>query len=200
MKKLDLIDHNFGKLKVISYLHINRGRTFSKCQCKCGNYINVLGTRLTSGNTKSCGCLRNEKLIDRRKTHGSRKTKEYNTWCHIKARCFNKKHMQFKDYGGRGITVCSEWKNSFIKFLNDIGKAPSSKHSIDRINNNGDYEPKNCKWSTYKEQNSNKRTKRNVTINGITKSLQDWCDEYHINRGTLKYRLDKNWSHDKIFK
>lgn len=93
--------------------------------------------------------------------HGMKKTKEYTSWCLMKRRCFNKKREDYKDYGGRGITVCDEWKNSFLAFYNDMGPRPTDKHSIDRIDNNKGYYKENCKWSTPTEQARNKRIQKN---------------------------------------
>ena len=127
------------------------------CECSCGNTCVVVGYNLTTGHTTSCGCLQKEILSINRKTHGKSLLVEYKIWIDMKKRCYNKKATAYKDYGGRGIIVCLMWKNSFENFLADMGERPSNKHSIDRKDNDGNYEPGNCKWSTKTEQANNTR-------------------------------------------
>ena len=126
-------------------------------QCICGNIKSVMYTYIKTGRSKSCGCIQKNIFKTRFIKHNKRNTSEYVTWKNMKARCFNVKYKQWKDYGGRGITVCDRWLNSFINFYEDMGPKPGPKYSIDRINVNGNYEPSNCKWSTPAEQNRNKR-------------------------------------------
>lgn len=125
--------------------------------------------------------------------HGMRFTPEYDAWCRIKARCFNPKCPQFKDWGGRGITMADEWLHDPIAFYQHVGPRPTDKHSIDRIDVNGNYEPGNVKWSTALEQGGNKRWHRWVTYKGKTKPLNVWAREVGITREKLRYRLDKGW-------
>lgn len=134
------------------------------------------------------------------RNHNERKnkTKEYEAWCHMKSRCNNPKTSQFKDYGGRGIIVCDRW-NSYQTFLEDVGRAPGANHSLDRKDTNGNYEPGNVKWSTRKEQNENKRSNILISINGLTKTLQGWCDHHNINRNTIIFRIKKNWPKELWF-
>lgn len=164
-KLMDLKGETFGRLKVIEMDSIQNYKVRWKCICDCGNPKIVLAGKLRSGETKSCGCLRDELSKQRRTTHGQnikkRKSVEYNTWCSMKERCHYEKAENYYLYGGRGIRVCDRWINSFEKFLEDMGKRPSSKHSIDRIEVNGNYEPLNCKWATSEEQSRNKRVSRN---------------------------------------
>ena len=160
-KAVDLTGKKFRRLTVIFRVgsDCHRSPTWS-CLCDCGNTTIVSSRHLVDKNgTGSCGCIRNEA----KSTHGQRlsknkRTKEYKTWTSIKQRCYNPKHIGYKNYGGRGIQVCDRWLNSFENFFADMGKAPSSKHSIDRFpNNDGNYEPSNCRWATAKEQNNNTR-------------------------------------------
>jgi hypothetical protein len=132
-----------------------------KCECECGNKSNYRLADIKRGMTKSCGCLHIElsttRSIKRLTTHNKSNINEYKTWGNIKTRCYNKNREEYKNYGGRGITVCDRWLSSFENFYKDMGHKPTPSHSIDRINVNGNYEPDNCKWSTRKEQANNKR-------------------------------------------
>jgi hypothetical protein len=131
------------------------------CACDCGRYTDVRLYSLRQGNTKSCGCysidVQKENAIKRNTTHNLSKTSIYKTWRSMKHRCFNSNNKYYKHYGGRGITVCERWLESFINFYNDMGPKPTPLHSIDRIDVNGNYDPSNCKWSTSSEQQKNKR-------------------------------------------
>lgn len=145
-KPIQLKGQRFGKLVVLSDPILknkwNSRKSFYICQCDCGNQTEVMGDYLKKGDTKSCGCLQGEK-------HGqsaSNTTKEYRCWCSIKTRCFNSNYHQAKDYSEKGITMCEEWRNSFTAFYNYVGDAPGKDYSIDRIDNNGNYEPGNVRW------------------------------------------------------
>jgi len=126
--------------------------------------------------------------------HGMSRTPEHNSWSHMKARCFNPNHKRYADWGGRGITVCDRWKNSFENFFADMGLKPTSKHSIDRIDNDGDYCPENCKWSTKAEQNNNQRTNRLITINFETLTIAQWTKKKGFPLHVISTRLIRGWS------
>jgi hypothetical protein len=168
------------------------GHLFFLVKCKCGNITTERKCTVISGRKKSCGCLKTELIIKRSKKHGMHKTPEYNSWCGMRSRCNNKKHPHYHDYGGRGIEVCKRW-NKFENFYVDMGSKPSIKHSLDRIDNNGNYEPSNTRWATSLEQANNTRINRYITYKGETKTLSQWANYYNINYGTLKRRIKLGW-------
>jgi len=163
-------------------------RVYLKCICDCGTLRDVIIKNLKSGVSSSCGCIGRKKTIERNTKHGKRYTKVYKTWQDMKARCSNKNMKQYKDYGGRGIRVCDEWEGDFMAFYKVVGDAPKNM-TIDRIDNDGNYEPSNVKWSTVSEQCQNKRNNRKidgVCINEIDKKLGG-------RSGLVSKRLKRGW-------
>lgn len=156
MQLIDLTGKSFGLLTVIKRTDNIGLNTGWECKCECGNIAKIRYYSLKRGDTKSCGCLRAEKLKNEKTTHGHYNSRTYHSYHSMKARCLNTNHKQYKDYGGRGIVVCKKWLNSFESFLSDMGERPKDK-TLDRINNNKNYTKNNCKWSTILEQNNNKR-------------------------------------------
>lgn len=186
-KLIDLTGKVYGRLTVISFSHrkdFSYGRKyFWICKCECGKTTRVEISNLRAGTSKSCGCYNRECISKMATTHGDRKSKEYNTWCGIKARCYNPNNSRFKDYGRLG--VCARWLESYENFLEDMGRAPSKNHSIERIDNNKGYSPQNCKWATRIEQANNKRTNVRVDLNGDKVSLAQWCGYYKLPYGQV---------------
>ena len=171
-KFIDLTGKKFDRLTVISRAKNTRnGVPQWLCLCSCHKYKIIRGGDLRSGATQSCGCLHKERLQSRVTTHGRTKTFEHRVWTGMKTRCQNIRATGYRFYGGRGITVCDRWDNSFEAFLEDMGVSPSEAHSIDRINSNGNYEPNNCRWATLVEQRQNQRGVVNIICEatGVTK-------------------------------
>lgn len=164
----DLSGQRFGRLVAISLAPREQWRKPGAewlCACDCGVKKVIQAVILKSGDSNSCGCLRRQLATERAKskparTHGLPRDASYNTWKNMKQRCSNAKNPDYEYWGGRGIQVCERWLNSYQAFLEDMGQRPSSKHSIDRRNNDGDYEPSNCYWATPVEQANNRRPKR----------------------------------------
>ena len=195
MKKINKSGSKFGRLLVVSeigsFIQSGRSRVLYLCKCDCGKEVKVFSDQL--GRNKSCGCLRSEKIGALNYKHGeAKKTKENKAWFAIKDRCYNKNAEKYPIYGGRGIIVCDRWLNSYEDFLSDIGRAPTPKHSIDRIDVNGNYTPKNCKWATPKEQANNTRTNVLLTLNNTTLNLKQWAEwlgyEYKYFHSQIRYK------------
>lgn len=162
-KKNDLKNKRFGRLTVVDYLGNNKyGKALWLCKCDCGNTKIIVGSSLTNNMTYSCGCYNREEARKRRTKHNLSYNKLYKVWSGMKTRCYNKNFIYYCNYGGRGITICDEWKNDFLNFYNwSISNGYKDGLTIDRINNDGNYEPNNCKWSTRAEQNRNMRKRKN---------------------------------------
>lgn len=194
----DITGMVFGYLTVLGLAESSKnkhGNTCYKwfCRCSCGKISVARSINLKSGNTTSCGCFRVKVLTDRVKTHGKSNSATYSTWSSMITRCTNKNELNFKYYGGRGVSVCGRWMCSFESFLEDMGERPPGC-SIDRINNSGNYEPGNCRWSTRREQCRNKRSNKLITHCGVTKCLADWLDDFKLNRNIYEGRIRRGWT------
>lgn len=197
----DMTGKNFNRWTVISLSHIKKRIYMWNCVCECGNKGIVSSSSLKGGQSKSCGCYKIQRTIEYFTKHGesnANESLEYKTWCGIKERCFNVTLKAYKDYGGRGITVCDRWLNSFENFLADMGRKPTPQHSIDRIDNNGNYEPSNCRWATRIEQSRNRRSNVKIFYNGMCKSASEWAEILNIKAGTILGRKKMGWSDDDI--
>jgi hypothetical protein len=162
--------------------------------CDCGTEKTIKGYNLLAGETKSCGCIGKEKSEIRQKKI-SEKWPEYNCWVAMKSRCFNKNNAQYHNYGGRGITICERWLESFDNFYADMGPRPTNKHSLDRIDNNGNYSPENCRWATQKQQARNKRYNVFINIDGESKTIAEWAEINGIRYVTAVSRINTlKWS------
>lgn len=170
------------------------------CVCECGNSRTVASKSLWSGKSKNCGCKRSEKLIlrNRKSVMGGDSTRHelYSVWKGIKKRCLNKNCKSYKNYGGRGITICKRWEKSFRNFVEDMGERPFG-HSIDRIDNNKGYSPDNCRWADNCQQSNNKRSSKYITHNGIKKTYAQWSLFLNGNKALVYNRIRKGWSEEQ---
>jgi len=203
-KRIDLTGQRFGRLTVVEKAErATDGRALWRCTCECGGEKITRAQRLSSGATRSCGCLGREKSAERapdlsraNRTHGMTDTPEYESWSAMVQRCTNQRNPDYSGYGGRGITVCGRWRTSFEAFYADMGPRPAET-SLDRIDVNGNYEPGNCRWATRKEQQRNTRRNRLVMAFGEELPLAEWAERIGIDYGALQGRLDRGWSTER---
>lgn len=195
---IDLTGQRFGRLKVINRYKSLNGYTRWLCQCDCGEKTIVHSDSLKSGNTKSCGCISKENKLSYG-THKMSKTPIFHVWNTMKQRCNNPNSTSFYRYGGRGISVCREWEEDFTAFYNwSMANGYKNGLTIDRIDNDGDYEPSNCRWATLIEQANNKGNNVFYELNGEVKTLSQWCMEYNMTYSTVYQRIRKlNYSIEK---
>lgn len=199
-KLIDLTGQKFGRLTVIKRYenNIQNKKVLWECKCDCGKSTIVQGGNLRNGHTRSCGCLIPDSYVIK---HGMTDTRLFHIWNGMKARCYRKSAEQYKNYGGRGITICDEWlgDNGFINFYNwSIGNGYKDDLTIDRIDNNKGYSPDNCRWVSRKIQSLNRRNTLFFTYNGKTKPLIQWCEEYNMDYRFVWQRIFVlNWDFEK---
>lgn len=182
--------NKYGRLTVVG-IHSHGPNQFTQwnCVCDCGKKCVKQGYRLRAGKVKSCGCLARSVTGDRCRTHGATDSPEYRIWCGIKRRCFNSATPNFHRYGGRGITMCPEWRVSFPAFFLHMGPRPSPQHSIDRIDVSKNYEPSNCVWATSVAQGNNRSTNRRVEFGGKSLTYSQWARKIGVSQTTLRNRI-----------
>lgn len=195
MNVIDMTGKVIGFQTVLSRHGIdNHGQCLWLVRCECGNVRAVTGGRLRRGEAMSCGCRKPEKCAAANTKHGDAArgelSAEYRAWSNMIDRCEREGNKQWKDYGGRGILVCVRWRESFAAFLEDMGRKPSPRHSIDRIDNDGNYEPGNCRWATETEQ---RRNKRNVKYAHLIEAAEKNGIRYH----TLYARMRNRWAEER---
>jgi hypothetical protein len=202
--RYDLIGKRFANLVVLSIDHIDKWDTAHYlCQCDCGKTTIVGGNKLKIGHTRSCGCLKKEAArknsmaaVKVTTTHRASHSHLYGVWKQMRARCYHKPTRFYNNYGGRGITVCDDWRYNFEAFRDwaiETGYKDGVGLSIDRIDANGNYEPSNCRWATRTEQQRNLRNNHLIEIGGEIKCISEWAEIYNIKPGTIRTRLRKGW-------
>lgn len=192
---IDEVGNTYGRLTVLGRAedHVFRnGKRAPRwnCVCECGARTTVIGQNLRMGHVTSCGCLAREATAARSRTHGRAGSPEHRVWKGMKARCLNPSDRQYEDYGGRGITVCGRWRDSFPAFFDDMGPRPSPEHTLDRGDVNGPYDPDNCRWATTSEQNCNKRNTRRLG----DRPLIEAAEAAGLHPSTVRSRLSRGWS------
>ena len=188
---IDLTGQEFCLWTVLGLAEVRKGYgAFWLCRCQCGTERIILGKCLRRGSTKTCGC-RPAGL-----KHGLYRTRSHMCWTNMLQRCTNPVCPTWKNYGARGITVCKRWL-TFENFYADMGNPPTAKHSIDRIDNNGNYEPANCHWATKQEQCNNSRQNHLLTFQGRTQTLTQWAKETGLGIDRLRSRIRNSWSAER---
>ena len=193
-KMPDIINKTFFRLTAIAILSEYKNYKVS-CVCSCGNKTEVWGYNLVSGHTRSCGCLDKETMEKGKNfKHGYSHTNEYNSWVDMRKRCYTETYKDFKNWGGRGIKVEATWlgKQGFQNFIKDMGNCPKG-FTLERINNDKNYGPTNCRWASRLEQGNNKRTNRCIEFKGMCKTFAQWSRYTSIPYYTLQYRFSHNW-------
>lgn len=198
-KIIDLTGKKFGRLTVIEQATSNnKNRTMWRCVCECGNETIVYSYHLRNGSSTSCGCFRRE-VASNRTTHGKTNSRIYHIWAMMKERCFCPTLEAYENYGGRGITVCDEWKNDFQAFYDwAIANGYKDDLTIDRINVDGNYEPSNCRWSTMEEQANNKRNNHYLTARGETKTVAQWSKTLGLKIQVIRSRIHYGWTDEDV--
>lgn len=202
MGKLNnLVGKRFGYLSVLDFSHTYKGHSYWLCVCECGGHTVARGSHLKSGNVTSCGCRMGHI------THGESGTRLYAVWNNMRERCRNPKNREYHRYGGRGIDVCDVWLNDFQAFYDWAMEngydetAPRGQCTIDRIDNDGNYCPENCRWTTAKVQANNTRRTRFIELDGEKHSVTEWARRLGINQSTLNMRINKyGWSEEKALR
>lgn len=205
--RLDLTGQRFGRLRALRFVDQNKhGNSVWECLCDpetggCGATCEALGHLLRSGATRSCGCLRREVATARHMTHGHARrgaaAPEHLVWMNMIRRCEDTTTASFASHGARGITVCAEWRHDFAAFLAHIGPRPSPKHSVDRIDVNGNYEPGNVRWADAKTQSRNRRCVARITAFGETLTAPEWSERTGIDARTIAERYRKGMSPER---
>jgi len=190
--RIEAIGNVYGRLTVIAEADPVGMVRRVVCVCTCGTEKIFRLYNLRTGDTKSCGCLNSELVIKYNTTHAMCKRPEYTGWKHLVGRCTNKKNPGYKNYGGRGITICKRWRQ-FDKFMEDMGERPA-RTSLERTNNNKGYCKSNCVWATHKQQANNKRTNKMLTYKGKTMTMMQWSEHTGISYNKLRDRIKYKWS------
>lgn len=196
MTRLSLEGRVFGQLTVVEFVGVKNRYSTWRCECACGRQTVTRGSRLVNGACRSCGCLKGRKLKHGSYSKFGRMPSEFQSWLSMWIRCTQPSHRSYSNYGGRGIAVCSRWRDYNI-FMVDMGPKPGLEYTLDRIDVDGPYSPENCRWATNAEQQRNKRTNRQVTAFGETFCLAEWGRRYNLRPETISERLASGWEAEK---
>lgn len=191
-EKMDAL--RYGRLEIISKAASRNGQVYMLCRCDCGKEKEIALSSLKRGLTQSCGCYRRDKGPGNQ-SHKQTYTRTYKVWLSMRQRCLNPNNPAYKNYGGRGITIAPEW-DSYQRFWEDMGDVPDGM-SIERIDNDGNYEPGNCRWATRLEQGRNTRKCRAITFQGTTKTITEWAEQYGLQKSTLSQRIRNGWDMER---
>lgn len=191
----------YGQLQIVKEIEPitdSKGRHIRtmRCKCDCGDNVSVRLSDMRSGHTSSCGCIHKSSVANigrRNRIHGMTDSPTWKTWKSMRDRCCDYRHKDYSNYGGRGISICDRWRESFQDFLSDMGERPESM-SIERIDNDGNYEPSNCCWANNEQQGRNRRTNRVLTLDGRSMCMKDWSLETGISDQTIHHRLKAGWT------
>jgi hypothetical protein len=195
VRLIDLTGKRFGLLVVLRRSDVPAHNMKWDCLCDCGNEKAIIGAELKAGKTKSCGCRKG--FRSHGDAHHGRVSPVYQSWRSMRARCLSPTHKNYKHYGGRGITICERWE-SYENFRLDMGPKPPGT-SLDRINNDGNYEPSNCRWATQDVQVANSRVPRFIEYNGQTKSMSDWARSLGLSPSAIRRRLNSGIPLNEVF-
>lgn len=205
---LDLTGHTFGRLTVVSFAGRNaKNLIVWNCLCSCGNECfrtsSDLRNKSIRNRRRSCGCLAVDVTRERSVSHGETNSPTYRSWHSMKDRCLRSLATGFDRYGERGITICDRWLNSFEAFRDDMGERPSLDYSIDRIDNNGNYEPGNCRWATRTEQANNRKKQKPrllIEFNGESLTVNEWAKRIGVQPGTIHHRRWRGLPVDEVLR
>ena len=197
-KAIDMTGYKFNGCEVLYRVENKNGVAHWKCKCRCGKLFVSAGSSIRKGKTNSCGCYQRERVSNSRKTHGESKSRLYGIWEGMKHRCNNPSNSRYSRYGGRGIKITSEWDSSFESFAKwSYANGYNDDLTIDRKDNNGNYEPSNCRWVNYKTQSRNRNYNKLLKFQGKELCVTEWSDLTGITSGTIYSRLRRGWSIEK---
>lgn len=198
-KLIDYSGQKIGRLTVVARAGSNQQReAMWLCKCECGSETIIRGSDVRTGHIKSCGCWKRESSKKLLTKHGKRNTRLYHIWCGMKTRCNNPNDIGYNLYGGRGIKVCDEWSQDFMAFYQwATENGYTDKMTIDRIDADGNYCPENCRWTTQKAQQNNRRNNHIIAFNGETRTVTEWAEITNIKSTTIYNRLKRGWTIEK---
>ena len=199
MRRIEMLGKRFGRLVVLEEVEKKNNQRMFRCLCDCGNEKIIAGSRLRGG-TQSCGCLHREQLIKRNTKHGGTKDRLFHVWQNMKKRCYNPNEREYKNYGGRGIEVCEEWRHNYVAFREFMlsegydKDAKRGEYTLERIDKDGNYCPENCCLKTIQQQAYNRTDNHLEEYKGEIKTLAEWAAEYNIEYNLLFRRLKRGWA------